>query len=444
MPRLSDGADRSPSCAGLEMQPLRRRRPVRHTGGHKDSSEKMNEPTNLSEGCPFCPPPADRLFFDGPVVVGVWDGYSVSPGHALLIPKRHIPTWFDASALERMALLEAIDAAKAEIEKRYKPDGYNIGINVGAAAGQTVFHLHVHVIPRYRGDVENPRGGVRNVIPMRGDPSSVQEAAAPYVATGEPLLTTGGVEPLLPQLKRHLARASAVDIAVAFVMPSGIELLWEHLQDLLDRNGSLRVLTGDYREATEPDALLRLLDLESADPLRIERGVYETSLASPQGSALSASFHPKAYIFTQVDGQGAAFVGSSNLSRTALSDGVEWNYRVVSSRDTAGFREVRSAFEKLFRDPATVDLTAEWVEAYRARRATTQLPSLPEALPGEAPEQVDVPLPHGIQREAMEALVKARSDGAKAVRRGSILLRLHSRYASLGGSLSLRWRFLLD
>ena len=93
----------------------------------------------------------------------------MSPGHALLIPQRHIPTWFDASPKERTALLNAMDSAKAIIEKDHQPDGYNIGINCGPAAGQTIFLLHIHLIPRYSGDVADPRGGVRHVIPDKAN-----------------------------------------------------------------------------------------------------------------------------------------------------------------------------------------------------------------------------------------------------------------------------------
>jgi len=93
----------------------------------------------------------------------------VSPGHALLIPIRHIPTWFEASAEERTALFKALDTVKVIIEKDHRPDGYNIGVNCGPAAGQTIFHLHVHLIPRYSGDVTDPRGGVRHVIPEKGN-----------------------------------------------------------------------------------------------------------------------------------------------------------------------------------------------------------------------------------------------------------------------------------
>jgi diadenosine tetraphosphate (Ap4A) HIT family hydrolase len=114
--------------------------------------------------CPFCNPPADRIIFDRDEVLGLRDAYPVSPGHALVIPRRHVSTWFDATPLEKSDLVGAIDAAKAVIEQDHQPDGYNIGINCGAAAGQTIFHLHIHLIPRYTGDVAEPRGGVRHVI----------------------------------------------------------------------------------------------------------------------------------------------------------------------------------------------------------------------------------------------------------------------------------------
>lgn len=127
--------------------------------------ERLMETT----ACPFCRVPKDQRFYDGTYVFGIWDSHPVSPGHALLIPKRHAPTWFDASPEEKSELLSAIDAARAAIERTHSPDGYNIGVNVGAAAGQTVFHLHVHVIPRYKGDVREPRGGVRHVISGRGE-----------------------------------------------------------------------------------------------------------------------------------------------------------------------------------------------------------------------------------------------------------------------------------
>jgi len=115
--------------------------------------------------CPFCNPDPSRIFHAGANVLGLWDGFPVSPGHALLVPRRHVAGWFDASAEERSELMESIEHACAVIRAARRPDGFNIGMNLGAAAGQTVTHLHLHVIPRYAGDVADPRGGVRWVVP---------------------------------------------------------------------------------------------------------------------------------------------------------------------------------------------------------------------------------------------------------------------------------------
>lgn len=115
--------------------------------------------------CPFCSPDRERILFENRHAVAVPDGYPVSPGHTLVVPKRHVSDWFDTSPDERLAILELVDEIKRRIDQEHEPDGYNIGINVGEAAGQTIFHLHVHVIPRYEGDVDDPRGGIRYVLP---------------------------------------------------------------------------------------------------------------------------------------------------------------------------------------------------------------------------------------------------------------------------------------
>jgi diadenosine tetraphosphate (Ap4A) HIT family hydrolase len=97
------------------------------------------------------------------------DGFPISPGHTLVIPRRHIGSFFETTEDERQALLALLDEAKQATATEFNPDGYNIGINDGPAAGQTVPHLHIHLIPRYTGDLADPRGGVRWVIPEKAD-----------------------------------------------------------------------------------------------------------------------------------------------------------------------------------------------------------------------------------------------------------------------------------
>ena len=116
--------------------------------------------------CPFCKVESEReIIASSPLSVAFFDGSPVSPGHALIIPKQHVSSFFDLSQEERQDLLNLADSVKQIVEERYHPDGYNIGVNVGEAAGQSIFHVHMHLIPRYQGDVPNPRGGVRGVIP---------------------------------------------------------------------------------------------------------------------------------------------------------------------------------------------------------------------------------------------------------------------------------------
>lgn len=115
--------------------------------------------------CVFCDLQGKRpVIYEDDLVFAIEDAFPVSPGHALVIPKRHAETYFDATEAERKALGDAVVKVREILDARHRPDGYNIGVNCGAAAGQTVMHMHVHVIPRYAGDELHPRGGVRGVI----------------------------------------------------------------------------------------------------------------------------------------------------------------------------------------------------------------------------------------------------------------------------------------
>jgi diadenosine tetraphosphate (Ap4A) HIT family hydrolase len=120
---------------------------------------------HLDMTCPFCTISRERLLFESELAFVIHDGYPVSPGHALVIPRRHVASFFDTTAAEQALLLKLLNLARIEIAQQFRPAGFNIGINDGAAAGQTVAHLHIHLIPRYDGDRDDPRGGVRWVLP---------------------------------------------------------------------------------------------------------------------------------------------------------------------------------------------------------------------------------------------------------------------------------------
>ncbi|NCA72458.1 MAG: helicase, partial [Sphingobacteriia bacterium] len=198
-------------------------------------------------------------------------------------------------------------------------------------------------------------------------------------------LTTGGAcDPFLPELLGAIRQANAIDLAVAFVRSSGLALLYPALADAIELRGArVRILTSDYLDVTEPTALRRLM-------LLAERGADLRLFESD-----TESFHLKAYLCMRLeDGRtlwGTAFVGSSNISRAALLDGLEWNLRVTASPEEltgAGgpFQQIRDAFEDLLGHPQVNVLDHDWIDAYEHRRQSVRrLPVAPIADEPETP-----------------------------------------------------------
>ncbi|MER8626100.1 DEAD/DEAH box helicase family protein [Mesorhizobium sp. M1143] len=352
------------------------------------------------ENCPFCSVDPERLAFQNEFLIAVWDRFPVSDGHMLIVPKRHAEGWEDLDQSEKTALISAVDQAINLIRSSYGTDGFNVGFNHGAAAGQTVFHFHLHVIPRRSGDVADPRGGVRHVIPAKGNYLAKRQTST--VSDDEQRLVTGGEDPLLPHLVRYLDSAEKCEIAVSFLLDSGARLIAHHLADFLVRGGQAEILVGDYLDVTDPIALRRLSDLEGDLTLRIYQ------------SAIGRGFHLKSYSFL-AGAEGVAFVGSSNLSEPALTHSIEWNYKIVSSHDTAGFSEIRAAFANLFNSPVSTRVSQEWIDAYERRRTVPSLngPSIPDA-DVELEKPFPIPFPHEIQQQALQALERTREDGYSA------------------------------
>ena len=116
--------------------------------------------------CVFCDEfiPKKEKIFENDLAIAYYDGFPVSKGHILIISKNHKETFFDLTKEEQYAIIALLNKCKKHVDELYHPDGYNVGLNCGREAGQSVMHVHMHLIPRYKGDVENPRGGVRGVI----------------------------------------------------------------------------------------------------------------------------------------------------------------------------------------------------------------------------------------------------------------------------------------
>jgi len=265
----------------------------------------------LNGESPFMEVPASQWITANRSAFVIADRFPVSPGHALVVPRRVIATWWEATGEERADMLALVDEVKRQLDAELEPDGYNVGFNTGEAAGQTVDHLHIHVIPRYHGDMSDPRGGVRHVIPSKGN--YLRPATEPYA------LVDGPDRLLRDDLLRCLRdpRLDRVDMLVSFVMKSGLEQLHGGLVDALDRGARIRVLTTDYLTVTDADALARLLDLGEVRRQAIATRVFRDP---------TTSFHPKAYLFYSVDGAAAAaFVGvttSAHRASGAASSGL--------------------------------------------------------------------------------------------------------------------------
>ncbi len=353
-----------------------------------------------SSSSPFFDVPQAEWIAANRSAFAIWDAYPVSEGHALVVTRRQISHWWDATAQEKSDIFELVDVVRDKINDVHEPDGFNVGFNAGEAAGQTVDHLHVHIIPRSAGDVADPRGGVRHVIPSRGNYLSSSELPGPPSSTTDihmatPVLVDGQVRMLLPELVEHLRNVDfdQIDIVVSFIKMSGLKLLLGPIEDALGRGARIRVLTTDYLGLTEPAALARLHDLMEDAPDSISVRLFH----DPE-----ISFHPKAYLFYSASGAEAAFVGSSNLSGQGLNGGMEWNLLVGASR------ELRERFLVLWLDPRSLPLTDELIASYEP--APTHIPDAVEVI--ELPEPLPEPRP--IQQEALRALSDTRLAGFRA------------------------------
>jgi superfamily II DNA or RNA helicase/diadenosine tetraphosphate (Ap4A) HIT family hydrolase len=340
---------------------------------------------------PFLGVPDSEWLASNAVAFAIADRFPVAPGHALVVPRRAIATWWEAKDEERVGLWLLVDEVKQLLDTQYRPDGYNIGFNAGAAAGQTVGHLHIHVIPRYVGDVSDPRGGIRHVIPGRGN-----YLLPPLPEL--PALVDGQERSLRLELLRCLRSDvfDRIDLVVSFIMKSGLAIITRPLEDAIERGARARILTTDYLEITDADALARLLDLVDTFGDRLAVRVF---------SDASTSFHPKAYLFWADDGTAArAYVGSSNLSASGIDGGVEWSVGVDQ------VAPIVASYERLWNDPRSHPLTHELLRAYRARWQPHR-PAPPEVEP-EPPAQPPGPRP--VQREALDALEQTRIAGHAA------------------------------
>ncbi|MGK0188602.1 MAG: superfamily II DNA or RNA helicase/diadenosine tetraphosphate (Ap4A) HIT family hydrolase [Verrucomicrobiales bacterium] len=366
---------------------------------------------------PFLEIPESQWLAQNEHAFAIYDGFPVSPGHSLVVTKRLVPTWFDASSDEQASIMALVNAVRDLLLEILTPVpvAFNVGFNAGAAAGQTVPHVHIHVIPRYPGDVPDPRGGVRHVIPGKGN-YLADSTAEQFVSRGGMMkLSTGHPnDPLWNHIRPRLAGATEVELLASFIQPSGLDLIQEAVFSALRSGARIRVLVGDYLAITSPDALRRLLgwiEMVADDcvdaSLQVRLVEIETLASHPK------SFHPKAWRIADESG-GVIVVGSSNLSRAALQSGIEWNLVGQTAPSdqmiAAGDRSIESALTGAFTDlwEQGTRINADVIDRYAKRVATARASFVePESI--DTAEEPKTPRPW--QVAALEQLARIRADG---------------------------------
>jgi superfamily II DNA or RNA helicase/diadenosine tetraphosphate (Ap4A) HIT family hydrolase/HKD family nuclease/SOS-response transcriptional repressor LexA len=355
---------------------------------------------------PFLAVPAGDWLCSNDLAFVIFDGFPVSPGHVLVTTRRVVETWFDATDEEQAALMALVKEAKRLLDLRIspKPDGYNVGFNSGAASGQTVPHVHIHVIPRYHGDMPDPRGGVRHVIPDKGNylTRAKPEGARPQALT----LSTGQPHaPLWKSIGQRVSSALEVDLLASFIQPSGLDLIQLALFSALRTGARIRILVGDYLYITSAEALRRLVGwIALADETLAHRPLEVRLAEISKLPSKPASFHPKAWRIIDSSG-GLLVVGSSNLSKAALETGIEWNLIGQTTGSTPIDLELARAFTDLWEQATPLD------EALVSRYALNAKAAYRKLIP---PESVDLPAtlypPRPWQLGALDALARIRSE----------------------------------
>jgi len=359
---------------------------------------------------PFLKIPASQWIASNVEAFAIFDGYPVAPGHTLVVTRRVVQTWFEATPSEQAALMALVNDIKVFLDQRLDPtpDGYNVGFNCGDAAGQTVPHVHIHVIPRYRGDVVDPRGGVRHVIPDKGNylKATVLPKIEPHDKSGLMLSSGFPNSPLWEHLSWRIAGARYIDILASFVQLSGLDVIEERMFDAIRNEARIRILVSDYLYISDAHALHRLmgwadLSFEEFD----EQRLFVKLIEMARIPSTPASFHPKAW---QIGDEHTGFisVGSSNLSRPALQTGIEWNLLSEKHDAPDAHAQVAEQFTALW-DVAS-ELTPELVEAYSRNAKKFRATNF-------EPEAVDLRefnfAPRPWQVEALAALQKIREAG---------------------------------
>ena len=382
---------------------------------------------------PFLEIAPTEWFCSNALCFAIPDHKPASRGHLLIITRRHVATWFDCTLPEQNDLMALVNQAKTLLDQQLdpQPDGYQVLFNSGAAAGQTVHHAHVHLIPRYADKTSGPCGSAKPVAPEQASPvadnsrkqvSGLSRLTQPGSLPSFSLTVGHPAGPLWPRIANRIPGATEIDLVASFAQSSGLDLIRKALFSAHEAGARIRLLVGDYLCITSPDALRTLFGwMAIAGHSRGLAGHFEARLVELEKlHGHPSTFHPKAWRIADATG-GIMVVGSSNLSRSALTTGVEWNLVGETAGSQSLDQEMAAAFEALWcqATPLSAEVItrysrrAELAEKTRAVWDGENVPMDPATGSREekTPDQIAIFSPRPWQTTALESLATIRRDG---------------------------------
>ena len=395
---------------------------------------------------PFLEIDPTEWFCSNALCFAIPDHKPASRGHLLIITRRHVATWFDCTLPEQNDLMALVNQAKTLLDQQLvpQPDGYQVLFNSGAAAGQTVPHAHVHLIPRYADGTAGPCGSAKPEAPEQASPGGKLPQA---VTVGSPVATNVSNQasdssqatqpgslpsfsltvghpagPLWPSIANRIPGATEIELVASFAQPSGLDLIRKALFSAYEAGARIRLLVGDYLCITSPDALRTLSGwMAIAGHSRGLAGHFEARLVELEKlHGHPSTFHPKAWRIADATG-GIMVVGSSNLSRSALTTGVEWNLVGETAGSQSLDQEMAAAFEALWCQ--ATPLSAEVITRYSRRAELAEktravwdgenfhMDPATGSREESTPDQIAIFSPRPWQTTALESLATIRRDG---------------------------------
>ena len=395
---------------------------------------------------PFLEIDPTEWFCSNALCFAIPDHKPASRGHLLIITRRHVATWFDCTLPEQNDLMALVNQAKTLLDQQLvpQPDGYQVLLNSGTAAGQTVPHAHVHLIPRYADGTAGPCGSAKPEAPEQASPggnlpqavtvcspvsTNVSNQASDSSQSTQPgslpsfSLTVGHpAGPLWPSIANRIPGATEIELVASFAQPSGLDLIRKALFSAYEAGARIRLLVGDYLCITSPDALRTLSGwMAIAGHSRGLAGHFEARLVELEKlHGHPSTFHPKAWRIADATG-GIMVVGSSNLSRSALTTGVEWNLVGETAGSQSLDQEMAAAFEALWCQ--ATPLSAEVITRYSRRAELAEktravwdgenfhMDPATGSREESTPDQIAIFSPRPWQTTALESLATIRRDG---------------------------------